>query len=188
MQDSSKKKYKCGLYIGRFQPIHIGHEAIIRQMLDECEQVIIAVGSAQESGTMKNPFSFEQRADLILNIFYQYALSGRMSVIPIRDRYQPANDASWGDYLFQNVWDITHTVPDVVYEGEENERSTWYDNLDVEIVKVPRNKIRVSATELREALADDSDQLSFRAYAMLPAAITYRITDMRKVIKDAGKN
>jgi nicotinamide mononucleotide adenylyltransferase len=31
------KKYKCGLYIGRFQPIHIGHEAIIRQMFDECE-------------------------------------------------------------------------------------------------------------------------------------------------------
>ena len=44
-------KHKCGLYIGRFQPLHIGHTSIISKMLDECEQVIVAVGSAQESGT-----------------------------------------------------------------------------------------------------------------------------------------
>ena len=182
------KKYKCGLYVGRFQPIHIGHESIIRKMLDECDTVIIAIGSAQESGTERNPFTFEQRADLIINVFYQYIISGRMSVIPLRDRVNPSNDASWGDYVFRNVWDITHRVPDVVYEGEENERSAWYDNLDIEVVKVPRNKIRASATELREALADDSDQLSFRAYAMLPMAITYRITDMREVIKNAKQN
>lgn len=183
-----EKKYKCGLYIGRFQPIHIGHESIIRQMLNECEQVIIAVGSAQESGTERNPFNFYQRADLITNVFYQHIIAGRMSIIPLKDREKPSNDASWGDYVFDIVKSLTAKVPDVIYEGEEDERSTWYDNLDVEIVRVPRNKIRVSATELREALADDSDQLSFRAYAMLPMAITYRITDMRKVVKDAKKN
>lgn len=180
------KKYKCGLYVGRFQPIHIGHEAIIRQMLDECEQVIIAVGSAQESGTMKNPFSFEQRADLILNVFYQYALAGRMSVIPIRDRYQPANDASWGDYLFQNVWDITHCVPDVVYEGQESERNSWYDNLDVEVVRIPRGIIPVSATLVRKVF--ESTVPSYETFNMLPKAIHYRIPEMRKVIKDANKN
>lgn len=182
------KKYKCGLYIGRFQPIHIGHESIIRKMLNECEQVIIAIGSAQESGTEKNPFTFEQRADLIINVFYQHVVAGRMSVVPLRDREHPSNDAAWGDYVFQNVWDITHRVPDVIYEGTETERNTWYDNLDIEVVKVPRNKIRVSATELREAFADDSDQLSFRAYAMLPAAITYRISEMREVIRNAKQN
>ena len=181
-------KYKCGLYIGRFQPIHIGHESIIRQMLDECDQVIIAIGSAQESGTERNPFTFEQRADLIINIFYSYVIAGRMSIIPLRDRAKPSNDASWGDYVFKSITKFTSIVPDVVYEGEENERSTWYDNLDIEVVKVPRNKIRVSATELREAFADDSDQLSFRAYAMLPAAITYRISEMREVIRNAKQN
>jgi nicotinamide mononucleotide adenylyltransferase len=157
-------------------------------MLDECDNVIIAVGSAQESGTERNPFNFYQRADLITNVFYQHIIAGRMSIIPLTDREKPSNDASWGDYVFDIVKSLTTKAPDVIYEGEEDERSTWYDNLDVEIVRVPRNKIRVSATELREALADDSDNLSFRAYAMLPAAITYRITDMRKVIKDAKQN
>ena len=149
---------------------------------------MIAIGSAQESGTERNPFTFEQREDLILNVFYNYALEGRIIVIPIKDRKNPSNDASWGDYVFKSIAKFTSIVPDVIYDGEETERNTWYDNLDVEVVKVPRNKIRVSATELREAFADDSDQLSFRAYAMLPAAITYRITEMREVIKNAKQN
>jgi hypothetical protein len=125
---------------------------------------------------------------LITNVFYQHIIAGRMSIIPLKDRENPSNDAFWGDYVFDIVKSLTTKVPDVIYEGEEDERNTWYDNLDVEIVRVPRNKIRVSATELREALTDDSDQLSFRAYAMLPMAITYRISEMRKVIKDAKKN
>lgn len=174
-------KYKCGLYIGRFQPIHIGHESVIRKMLDECEQIIIVIGSAQESGTERNPFTFEQRADLITNVFYRECLNGRISIIPLRDRYQPANDASWGDYVFQNVWDITHRVPDAVYEGEEEERNTWYDNLDVDIVKVPRSEIPISATELRKAI---NNSPSAEYIMKIPKAIRYRIPEMRRIINE----
>ena len=173
------KKYKYGLYIGRFQPIHIGHESIIRKMLEECDQIIIAIGSAQESGTERNPFTFEQRADLIMNVFYRECLNGRISIIPLRDRSQPANDASWGDYVFQNVWDIAHVVPDAVYEGEEEERNTWYDNLDVDVVRVPRTIVLASATQLREALKEEP---SISQYMMVPAAIRYRLREMRRII------
>ena len=182
------KKYKCGLYIGRFQPIHIGHESIIRRMLLECDHVIIAIGSAQESGTKRNPFTAEQRVDLICNVFYREIIHARMSIIPINDRINPSNDASWGDYVFEQLAQHITLVPDVIYEGEEDERNTWYDNLGVEVVKVPRSLVKVAATELREALGDSNDQLGFRAYAMLPAAITYRISEMREVIRNANKN
>ena len=174
-----EKMYKCGLYIGRFQPIHIGHESIIRKMLEECDQIIIAIGSAQESGTERNPFTFEQRADLIMNVFYRECLNGRISIIPLRDRYQPANDASWGDYVFQNVWDITHKVPDAIYEGEEEERNSWYDNLNVDVVRVPRTIVLASATQLREALKEEP---SVSEYMMVPAAIRYRLREMRRII------
>ena len=183
-----EKKYRCGLYIGRFQPIHIGHESIIRRMLLECDHVIIAIGSAQESGTQRNPFTAEQRMDLICNVFYREIIHSRMSIIPINDRENPSNDASWGDYVFEQLAKHTALVPDVVYEGEENERSTWYDNLGVEVVRVPRSLIKVSATELREALEDSSDKLAFRAFSMVPTAITHRITEMREVIRNANKN
>lgn len=178
-------KYKCGLYIGRFQPIHIGHESIIRKMLNECEQAIIVIGSAGQYGTEKNPFTFEQRADLIINTFYQYVIAGRMSIIPLLDRAIPSNDASWGDYVFLAVKNVTHQVPDVVYEGEEAERNNWYDNQNVEVIKVPRTDIPVSATLVREAIKNGP---SVSEYMLLPRAIRYRIKEMREVIQNAGKN
>lgn len=180
-----EKKYRCGLYIGRFQPIHIGHESIIRKMLDECEQVIIAIGSAGQYGTERNPFTFEQRADLIINTFYQYVIAGRMSVMPLLDRANPSNDASWGDYVFLAVKNVTHQVPDVVYEGEEAERNSWYDNQNVEVVKVPRELVLVSATEIREAIKNGT---SISEHMMIPAAIRYRMQEIREVIINANKN
>lgn len=180
------RQHKCGLYIGRFQPIHIGHEVIIRQMLDECDTVIIAIGSSQESKTQRNPFSYEQRADFITNIFYQYVISGRMLIVPLRDRLSVSNDASWGDYVFQNIWDYTHRVADVIYEGQENERNHWYDNLDVEVIKVPRGIIPVSATLVRKVF--ESTLPSYEAFTLLPKAIHYRIPEMREVIRNANKN
>ena len=183
-----EKKYRCGLYIGRFQPIHIGHESIIRKMLKECNIVIVAIGSAQEHNTPRNPFNFYERKDFITNIFYREVISGKLIIIPLKDRENPSNDASWGDYVFDKVKWFTNEKPDVVYEGEEAERNSWYDNLGIKVVKVPRTNIPVSATKLREALADPHDSLGFTPYSMLPAAITYRITEMREVIKNAKQN
>ena len=175
------KKYKCGLYVGRFQPIHIGHESVIRKMLDECEQIIIVIGSAQESGTERNPFTFEQRADFITNVFYREVIKGRLFIVPIYDRYKPANDASWGDYVVEHIWNYMHRVPDVIYEGEEEERTSWYDNLDVDIVKVPRSEIPVSASMIRDGFKGEYYP-STSACLMIPRAIRYRIDEMRGII------
>ena len=181
-----EKIYKCGLYIGRFQPIHIGHESIIRKMLDECDQVIIAIGSAQESGTKRNPFTFEQRADFITNVFYRERLSGQMIIMPLNDREVPSNDASWGDYVFRSVYAWCRVRPDAIYEGEEEERNTWYDNLDVDVVRVSRSLIRVSATLVRQLL--ESTIPSYEIWEVIPKAIHYRIPEMREVVKYERKN
>ena len=179
------KKYNYGLYIGRFQPLHIGHESIIRKMLDECQRVIIAVGSSQESGTNRNPFTFEQREDLITNVFYRERLTGQLKIMPLEDREDPSNDASWGDYVFQKVYQRFYVFPDAVYEGDESERHNWYDNRNVEIVRVPRTDIPVSATLVREAIKNGP---SISEHMLLPRAIRYRIKEMREVIQNAEQN
>ena len=179
------KKYNYGLYIGRFQPLHIGHESIIRKMLDECKQVIIAVGSSQESSTKRNPFTFEQREDLITNVFYRERLTEQLKIMPLEDREDPSNDASWGDYVFQKVYQRFYVFPDAVYEGAESERNNWYDNQNVEIVRVPRTEIPVSATLVREAIKNGP---SISEHMLLPRAIRYRIKEMREVIQNAEQN
>ena len=181
------KKYRCGLYIGRFQPIHIGHESIIRKMLEECNIVIVAIGSAQEHNTPRNPFNFYERKDLITNVFYREIISDRLTIIPLKDRENPSNDASWGDYVFDKVKWFTNEKPDVVYEGEETERNNWYDNQNVDVVRVSRFDVMVSATEIREEFTKP-DMPSFATTLMIPAPIRYRIRDMRRVIQNANKN
>lgn len=180
------KKYNYGLYIGRFQPLHIGHESIIRTMLDECQRVIIAIGSSQESGTKRNPFTFEQREDLITNVFYRERLTGQLKIMPLEDRENPSNDASWGDYVFQKVYQRFYVFPDAVYEGAESERNNWYDNRNVDVIRVSRSVTPVSATLVRKVF--ESTLPSYEAFTLLPKAIHYRIPEMREVIRNANKN
>jgi len=54
-----------GLFVGRFQPFHRGHLADIKAALKECDELIIAIGSSQESHTPDNPFNFEERVRMI---------------------------------------------------------------------------------------------------------------------------
>ncbi len=49
------------LIIGRFQPIHLGHMQVIREISKRHESIIIGIGSAQESHTIRNPFTAGER-------------------------------------------------------------------------------------------------------------------------------
>ena len=172
------KKYKCGLYVGRFQPLHVGHTHIIGKMFDECDVVIVAVGSAQESGTQRNPFDFATRSQWIVETFGTRK-NHILHVVPIPDREHPSNDASWGDYLLDKVWSATGEMPDVIYEGKEEERAHWYDNLDIEIVKVPRSILPISGTMLREAIAQNDKSIALQ---WIPYAIREYYDEMKEEI------
>lgn len=171
------KKYKCGLYIGRFQPLHIGHAHIISKMLDECDTVIIAIGSAQESGTKRNPLSYACRKDLIMETFFWQ--DDNMKFVPLKDRENPSDDASWGDYVFTRVKEWCGLTPDVIYEGEESERTHWYDNLDVEVVRVPRSILPISGTALRNAIEWNDKDVAFQ---YMPMATREYYNEIRKAI------
>ncbi|XES77496.1 MAG: nicotinamide-nucleotide adenylyltransferase [Candidatus Bathyarchaeia archaeon] len=75
-----------GLYVGRFQPFHIGHLEAIKRILDEVEELVIVIGSAQYSHTKENPFTSGERLVMIRS-----ALEGakvdfsRVWVVPVPD-------------------------------------------------------------------------------------------------------
>jgi len=52
---------ETGLYVGRFQPFHLGHLEAIKHVLKKVDTVIIAIGSAQFSHTLENPFTAGER-------------------------------------------------------------------------------------------------------------------------------
>jgi len=55
------------LIIGRFQPLHLGHIKVIEEVAKEYSEVIIGIGSSQESHTKKNPFTAGERLAMIKN-------------------------------------------------------------------------------------------------------------------------
>ena len=51
--------------IGRFQPFHNGHLKLAKQILKDCNELIIAVGSSQFNFTFSNPFTAGERVYFI---------------------------------------------------------------------------------------------------------------------------
>ena len=145
------KKYKLGMYLGRFQPFHNGHKSIVDKMLEECEQVLIVIGSSDKKGTVKNPFPAWERASMIKEV---YKTSIRINIVCIPDRNTIANDAGWGDYVMEYLGNYGYS-PDVIYQGTEAARNTWFAHYPlVDIVSVSRLDIPISATLIRAAIIE----------------------------------
>ena len=53
------------ILIGRMQPIHNGHMQIINEILNEVDEIIIGIGSAQLSHELKDPFTAGERIVMI---------------------------------------------------------------------------------------------------------------------------
>ena len=62
-------KYNIGLFHGRFEHVHKGHQKIIDRMLKECKKSIILVGNCQALRTERNPFTILERINLIKKIY-----------------------------------------------------------------------------------------------------------------------
>jgi len=65
------KQYKVALFIGRFQPFHKGHLYSLKKCFELADQVIVGIGSSQESGTENNPWDFEARKAMIESLDLQ---------------------------------------------------------------------------------------------------------------------
>jgi len=59
------RRFKLGLFIGRFQPFHKGHMHALRYALSSCDRVVIGIGSSQEHGTDDNPIPADKRERII---------------------------------------------------------------------------------------------------------------------------
>lgn len=53
------------LYIGRFQPVHLGHVHAIKHILLSHAEIIVAVGSSLTSHDKDNPFTFGERLQML---------------------------------------------------------------------------------------------------------------------------
>ncbi len=103
-----------GLVIGRFQPLHKGHEALIKRAIEDCVHVIVGIGSSQAKRSSTNPYSLEERIAMVRAVF-----GDTVEVIPIPDIHDPPNYAD-------HVIDITGPI-DRVFGNDEATVSLFED-------------------------------------------------------------
>lgn len=86
-------KADFGVFIGRFQPLHIGHEHVIREALTQVKRLIVLVGSANVARDPRNPFTFDERAAMIRSAFAYDMAEGRLIVERLDDHLY--SDTAW---------------------------------------------------------------------------------------------
>jgi nicotinamide-nucleotide adenylyltransferase len=75
-----------GLYVGRFQPFHLGHLKAIQRVLKEADEAVIVIGSAQYSHNTNNPFTAGERLVMIRLALMEAGVDySRVWVVPVPD-------------------------------------------------------------------------------------------------------
>ena len=141
-----KKAFELGIIVGRFQAFHKGHEFIIDKAVELCSTVGIFIGSSQESGTYKNPFTYKTREKIIRRIY-----GDKVEINPLPD-IGVGNNSIWGEYVLKNTKECFGKAPDLLVSGKEERRVDWFDGIEgvsASELYVPKI-IDISATQMRE--------------------------------------
>ena len=122
-----------GVVIGRFQPFHNGHLLLIRQILRECNEVLIVVGSAQRNYTIANPFTAGERILMIRKSLIEGGVDvSKIIIIPLIDI---EDNAMWFPML------VSMLPPfDIIYSGNRLVVSLASSYLEVRSPKFVRKK------------------------------------------------
>ncbi|KWT72266.1 MULTISPECIES: NUDIX domain-containing protein [unclassified Variovorax] len=70
--------------IGRFQPFLNAHHALLRKALDAAPRVVVVIGSAFQARSPKNPFTWQERTEMI-RLALAEADRPRVLFVPMRD-------------------------------------------------------------------------------------------------------
>jgi len=139
---------KRGLYVGRFQPVHLGHLGAIKDILKEVEELVIVIGSAQYSHNIANPFTAGERLIMIRKALEEARIDySRIWIVPVPDVHL---HMMW-------VSALEGYTPrfDVVYSNEPLTRRLFMEaGYKVKAIRFHERKL-YSSTEIRERMLKD---------------------------------
>lgn len=129
--------------IGRFQPFHTGHLQAIEAITDEVDELIIGLGSAQESHTLLNPFTCGERFMMITGAVAERGIANTYTI--------PIVDVNRYGIWVAHVLDLIPPI-DVVYSNNPVVRQLFLEQgFEVKAMEV-FDREHYSGTEIRRRI------------------------------------
>ncbi|HEY5735518.1 MAG TPA: nicotinamide-nucleotide adenylyltransferase [Nitrosopumilus sp.] len=135
-----------GLLIGRFQPFHLGHLKALEFALTKVDKLWIGLGSSNKPVEKNNPFTAEQRKEMILSSIDD-SMKEKISIYFIPD---VDNHIRW-------IEKIDTIVPkfDIIFSNDELTKHL-YSKRNTQVISIPfLNRESLSGTNIRDLIIRD---------------------------------
>lgn len=156
------------VFIGRFQPFHNGHKAVIDAALQQAKEVVVVVGSSFQARNIRNPFTFQERKAMIESVYANEMMENplarasdsepyyvpRVKVVPVSD--YPYDDNKWVNAIQRIVDETVPDAKDVGLIGHSKDSTSYYLNI------FPRWKNHVEVGDVDGINATDIRNLFLR--------------------------
>lgn len=164
-------KYDLAVYIGRFQPLHLGHLFVIQRGQQLANHVLVLMGDTGGARSIKNPWTYEERRQMLMR-----SLPGDSSSAPdcdprvIIDQIldYPYTDHEWITNVQASVAKYATSLgaKNIVLIGHEKDGSSYYLKMfpqwkfvDTGHEEFEGQHLRkVDATTIREFIFEDKIQ------------------------------
>ena len=137
-----------GLLIGRFQPFHLGHLDAVLFGLSRTENLFICIGSSNKSNERRNPFSAEERREMIISSI-EPSMADQLKIFDIPD---VGDHEKW-------TFEIDKIVPkyDIIFTNDEFTK-TLFEKREMNVAPVVlKDREKFSGTNIRELIVDDKN-------------------------------
>ena len=135
-----------GLLIGRFQPFHLGHLEALRFALSKVDKLWVGLGSSNLSTQKNNPFSAEQRKEMIFSSIDD-SIKEKILIYFIPDL---DNHIKW-------IEKIDTIVPkfDIIFSNDALTKHL-YSKRSVQVIPIPfLKRDKLSGTNIRDLIISD---------------------------------
>lgn len=114
--------FDAAVVIGRFQPFHNGHLALIQEALRVAPRVFVVVGSASAARSPRNPWTYAERAAMISGAL-DAEQQQRVTTIPMRDYF---DEPRWRRVLVKTVTELAPPGARIGVVGHFKDASSDY--------------------------------------------------------------
>ncbi len=153
----------AAVLIGRFQPLHLGHLAAMRQGLARAEDLVVLSAAARQPRSTRVPLRFAEVRENILGALATEE-RGRVRVAPLIDRY---DEAGWREELARVVGDGKRVVL-IGAAGEAARIGRFFPGWEEAAIGV---EVAARTREIREAYLADAATALARWAPALPANV-----------------